>query len=108
MAISNRGNESRVGILRKDGTTFKLLHDNVLREMMLEWIKEVPVAEICDKYHITRVQFYRQKYHTDRVLKDFLDELREMRRQGMNSLEMSKIVGISLEQMNKIIVTMLL
>jgi hypothetical protein len=104
---NNRRNEHLVGVPRKDGTPYKLLPDDILKAMMIDWIKGKEITEICIEYKITRIQFHRQKYHKDRMLADYIREVRLLRDQDLNSKDIGSILGIPYEQVNIIIATML-
>lgn len=102
-----RRNERLVGVPRKDGTPYKLMADENLRKMMYEWIRGSDVGELCEKYHITRVQFHRQRYHADRILKRFVAKVRKLRDLGWNAKEIGAELDAPYEQINRVIIEML-
>jgi len=96
-------NEHLVGIKRKDGTPFKLLSDPVLKRMLFDWLKGKDIGDICIKYKITRTQFHRQKYYKDRILKEVFKQVKILRHLEYNSMEISQILDLPIEQINIII-----
>lgn len=81
----------------------RLVPDDRLRQMMLDFLRGVPQAEVCRRYGVTPVQYQRQKYYYKAsVLADVRAEVLAARAAGRPTAEIAEGLGLPLATVNAV------
>ena len=107
--IKKRPHDRFVGLLKSDGKPYKLLSDDDLKELLFDWLRGEDIEGLCLKYHISKIQFYRQKEHLNNVMNELLQEIQYLRHvRNMSTKQMEALLGIPYIKINYIIAKILL